>query len=440
MHCLQPNPASRYADMDQVHTDLDRHLHNLPPRYASTGWSTENLRKWWRRHPVLRSAGFIASAAVLLVALLSSWFAIRNAEFTRTAAQYRFAAWQREIPEIEARLASADFGGGDIAAAVSNATDLIQRFELDDQPLPNWTQLIQPSQRLDLTRDLLQLHWLIARDQLAVARLDPDAGSERHLAMAREHHQRARRFGSSADMPLMVDWQASVLNSEQQLDTREQEAAMFSRWLDEHDVDPTTSAIAWTERRMIAFETFASGRPAPAITAIETGLNDHTNDYAAWIVLGHAYAHQRQLDRARASYFVAQTLRPKSPQPYFFLGLAAMDAGQFEPASEAFDVCLQLDPNDVLALANRGMCRQRLGLIQDAVADCERALELGCKQTRLCFVLSQLYQVLGQSAESARWRARDCTANRAMNSVGWHAVLLKLPTIPRRRSQTFNRR
>jgi tetratricopeptide (TPR) repeat protein len=134
------------------------------------------------------------------------------------------------------------------------------------------------------------------------------------------------------------------------------------------------------------------------VELIERGLHNHTHDYAAWMILGHARARLRQFDKAESCYFVCQTLRPKSAHPVFYLGLVHMDQGRLADAEADFSQCLELEPDQPIALANRALCRQMLRRLDEAAADCDRAIEMGLTQTRIYFVRSRIRRMLGNAA------------------------------------------
>jgi serine/threonine protein kinase len=65
--CLEPLPAWRYQQAEQLAEDLRRFLDDRPLRHAPEPSRVERARKWLRRHPRLASSGTVSAAAALLL-------------------------------------------------------------------------------------------------------------------------------------------------------------------------------------------------------------------------------------------------------------------------------------------------------------------------------------------------------------------------------------
>ena len=106
---------------------------------------------------------------------------------------------------------------------------------------------------------------------------------------------------------------------------------------------------------------------------------DPKKDYA-YVNLGNALISQKKLDEAFAAYHRAIELNPKSVYAYHNLGNALFEQNKLEAAVEAYQQAIKL--NSVLAppYIGRGLAYSRLKLYVEALADLNRAIELGYKE------------------------------------------------------------
>jgi serine/threonine protein kinase len=79
---IDRDPARRYASADELAADLQRFLDDEPIRARRVG-VVERAWRWGRHNPALASAVGLAAAALLAVTILSTLFAISQADFAR---------------------------------------------------------------------------------------------------------------------------------------------------------------------------------------------------------------------------------------------------------------------------------------------------------------------------------------------------------------------
>src|SRR5439155_10729595 len=70
--CLDPDPARRYQQGDQLADDLRRFLEERPLRYAPELSRVERVRKFFRRHPRLTTSGSILAAAMVVLLVVGA--------------------------------------------------------------------------------------------------------------------------------------------------------------------------------------------------------------------------------------------------------------------------------------------------------------------------------------------------------------------------------
>jgi hypothetical protein len=91
MKCLEKDRARRYATVNGLAADLQRHLHNEPvvARPPSTAY---RLQKAWRRHKLAFTAAAAMAAALVAGTTVSSWQAIEASRARNDEKEQRLAA------------------------------------------------------------------------------------------------------------------------------------------------------------------------------------------------------------------------------------------------------------------------------------------------------------------------------------------------------------
>jgi tetratricopeptide (TPR) repeat protein len=92
---------------------------------------------------------------------------------------------------------------------------------------------------------------------------------------------------------------------------------------------------------------------------------------------GSCACRQRRYDEAVVAFSVCVALAPESAWCRHNRGLAYAELGQLDRAARDYDDALRLDPTLAAAALGRAALRQRQKLYADALADLERARELG---------------------------------------------------------------
>ncbi len=419
LKCLAPAVSDRFRSLADVATDLQRHLDDLPPRYVRSWAPREHIRKWLRRNRWVRSTGFVSVASLLLFVVVAVAFGTRVRQFRQAEARAQLAAWQLDFGEAEAHLASAGFAGGDVLRPIEATRQWMEEFGFDGKDVPAWVHLLSMSQQQQLFADASRLEMWMARNALAASWAATDEKAAALRSDAQTYQKSAVGYWPSAQQPLVLQWQSERLKSAAPSSTHS-DAEIFQSWLRTRPHDALSYPAHWPEQRLMAFEAFATGDDAATIAMLEDGLPRHTGDLAAWIVLGHALARQRQFDRAEASYLVAHTLRPDAAVPLIYRGLVRLDAGRFDLASADLQRALEIEPQNPLLYANRALCRQAQGKLSEALADCDRAIELGIRQTRMYFVRARIHQALGDSTAAERDR-KEGLSRRPEDELSWLA-------------------
>lgn len=108
------------------------------------------------------------------------------------------------------------------------------------------------------------------------------------------------------------------------------------------------------------------------------------------------------LERATEAYQRASAMDPEDPAAHNNLGVAYLDAGQFEYALGEFRAALRADPGFVAAYNNRGATYARAGDLKKAETDLLEAAAKDPQYTPAFHNLAVVYQRLGNAAEARK--------------------------------------
>jgi tetratricopeptide (TPR) repeat protein len=92
--------------------------------------------------------------------------------------------------------------------------------------------------------------------------------------------------------------------------------------------------------------------------------------------LGHSFYQQGKLTEARSIYEGLLLLDPTNPYAHAMLGSIHQQQNQHEKAIDCYTRALQLFPDDIHTLTNRGECYLHLGRLEESAHDLKKAIQL----------------------------------------------------------------
>jgi serine/threonine protein kinase/Flp pilus assembly protein TadD len=343
--CLDPDPARRYQQGDHLAEDLRRFLDDRPLKYAPELSRVDQVRKFFRRHPRLLTAGPIAAAAIgglLLVggALVAARAHLAEASTRLGKAQAEERKRAHDAGAIRALcLVNTMLGNRDHlrqGAAVCEQTLALYQPS-DGRPCdehPDWMRLA-PEERRQLAEDRRELLLLLAG---ARVRLKP------------------------GDRPTLLRSLALLDDAEAIRDL------------------PPSKAL-WLDRASYRGQLGEAGRAGEARERAEsipaTGARDH-------YLLAISYARQGGADGYRKAIGELDEALGLQPRHYWSAlqrGICRMELGQYPQALGDFGICAGLWPEHPWGYFNRGCVLDRMGLKLDAINDYTAALERDPKFT-----------------------------------------------------------
>jgi serine/threonine protein kinase/Flp pilus assembly protein TadD len=380
-HCLHPDRKRRYQSARDLQEDIDRHLQNLPLKYAPNRSVRERLVKWKRRHPRLTSATSMAVFALFVVLAVAggAWWIVQDLQADLAYRDAQAAHWKAaealERFEREARAAQLDVyarGGepGQLERGLTATRQALDRYHvLDDS---NWRDRpevahLSRAQRILLNDQVADLLLLLGRGMMH--KLPPDAGphDKKEVAVqAMRCNQLAESCYSTADVPRVVWEQRGQLES----------------WLG-HEA----------EARRLASRAAAMPLRTP-------------QEYY-WSAVDHFLDHRYQ--EAEKVLMEATRLDPEHFRAWFLLAGCRYMAGRNADAAHTYDTCIALEPGLFWPWNNRGLCYLRLRKHALAVADFNKALELRPGYVDAYMDRALAYQGLKKYSEAASDLTRALT-------------------------------
>jgi tetratricopeptide (TPR) repeat protein len=114
---------------------------------------------------------------------------------------------------------------------------------------------------------------------------------------------------------------------------------------------------------------------------------------------GRLYYFQEKYDQMSLDFRRFTTLKPSDPEGFRMLGLAQLKLGNFAEAIKKLSRAIELDPQLASAYLHRGEAYYRKGLMQRAIEDSTKAIQLGKAQSTIgkaYTIRSKAYRQLGQ--------------------------------------------
>ena len=347
---LAPEPADRYQSADQLRTDLEHHLNDLPLRYARETSVTERLGKWRRRNPGL-TVRLMAAGLIGLALGLGGILHQRAEAAARTGAVERARTTRAALDAVRLDLILP----GDPTArerGAKRAEELLAAYGLpgdaDWQKRPEVRRLTE-AERGVLNADLGELLILLAHARLQSTETRPESERRELAARAWKLNRAARTCFDADAVPALLDRQAARI------------APLAGETLEAPADAPDPAKVAGGRADFIeAAFGLMSGRYATAIPLLDRTISDRPDHGAAQFCLAYCRQQLGQYTRALERYDVARVLLPKDPRPALQRGAIYGTCKKPALAEAEFSKAIDLDPNYAEPYRARGLTRYRL--------------------------------------------------------------------------------
>jgi serine/threonine protein kinase len=401
---LAAEPEHRYQTADELHTDVTRHLADLPLKFAREPSTRERVRKWRRRNPGLAVrllfAGLIAlSAGLGVVAYDRSQSGARaaaaeHARATRSALDpVRLDLLIPEDPKAAAR-------GAERAARLLAAYGLPADADWRTRPA---VRMLPAADRAALRDDFAEVLFLVAHAKWRSVERAPDADRRAAAAEAWKWNAAARACFPAGEAPAALVRQAAAL------------APAAGEAFD----PPAVAGANPPHLFLDAAERLSRGHYAAAVPLLDEAVSADPRHAAAQFALAYCRQQLGQHARAVERYDVARALLPADPRPAYYRGQIYGLTKKPALAETEFTAALARDPESAEAYRLRGLARYRLGTpekLAEAEADLTAALDKGGPPVPVYALRERVRTRRGDAAGAAADRAAAAGATPATES------------------------
>lgn len=396
---LAPRPADRYQTAEELRTDAERHLKDLPLLHAGEPSIRERAGKWRRRNPGV-PLRLMCAVFVGLAIGLGAVAHIRAESGARLAAADKMRQARSGLDALRLDLV---LSGDPQARArgVAKAEEFLAAYGLPEDA--DWTaredvRRLPESERTGLGADLGEVLLLLGQAKWEAASGKSDAARREAAAQLLALNRAAGHCFPPGSAPQLLDRQGAEL------------AAAAG----DPDVPQPRPAVEKgrpaRDLFLDAADGISRGRYTAAIPLLKRVIGDQPGHAAAQFCLAFCLQQTGEYKRALERYDAAEVLLPADPRPAFQRGVVY--GTQLKPAdAEAeFTRVLELEPNNADAYRGRGLARFHQGEahLRDAAADFTAALAKGGCELQLRLLRARVYSELGD--KDAAKADRDAAA------------------------------
>jgi eukaryotic-like serine/threonine-protein kinase len=384
---LAPDPENRYQTADDLRTDLNRQLNDLPLSILREPSLRERLGKWRRRNPGTPSRLLSAIMLGLVIGVGAAAY-MRVEENARTAALAKVLHARASLDPIRLDLVVPNDSVAR-ARGIEKAEELLATYGLPDDVA--WMKRagirhLSERERTSLTADLGELLVLVAQAKWHEVASKPTSERREGAAIALKFSRAAHDCFAPGSIPLILSRQTAEL------------AAAAGESPHVAESRDTNQKPSIHELFLEAAFGTATERFAAAVPLLEQVTSSQSNHGAAQFCLAYCRQHLGQTDRALERYDVAERYLPGDPRPAFQRGVIYGLKDNQEDAEKEFTKAIDMDSEYVNAHRNRGFARFRLGKFEEAEMDLTQALELGAPAIQIHLYRAQVRRGLGKTA------------------------------------------
>jgi len=366
-HCLEADPARRYQGASELQEDLERQLADLPLKHAPEPSCLERCSKWRRRHPAATRLSTIVAASILAIAGLGAltWQAVSDAR--RSRARLNSLAFHENFKVCQLLLNTVHLGSQDhLRRGIELADQAVNPF-LKPGHSGRETQPLLPEltgdEEIAFRAELAELIMLQVRARVALTDSSPPLEGRRWvLEWGLEKLGLAGRIDPTPPAAYFHD-RAHLYS----LLGREKEAAEDRRRFE-------STPLRDARDHYLAGTAFLSlRRPDRAEHFLSRAVELAPGQFWTWFALGLCHSDQGRHADAAADFACSSITAKNLAWPYLNRGLCLARCGRLTEAVSTYGRALEIDPDFVEALVDRGLAFLDLGHPQAALDDLESA-------------------------------------------------------------------
>ncbi len=392
---MAPDPADRYQCAEDLRTDVERHLNDLPLVYAREQSARERLGKWRRRNPGVPVR--MLAACLIGLTLGFGGIAQRKAEATARAGATEHARVTRAALDTTRLDLVLPDDPKARARGIARANEILASYGLPDDP--NWrkrdeVRLLSESDRAALGGDLGELLFLLAHVKLQDAKARPESERRELAAEAWKLNGAARACFPSDAVPAVLDRQAATtapLAGEEFVPGAPQEPTSDPRLL-----------------FLEAAEQLSRGGYVAAEQFLDRATTAQPSHGAAQFCLAYCRHQLGQHTRAAERYDVARAMLPTDPRPAYQRGRIFTLTKKYDQAEVEFAKAIERTAESTDAYRQRGLARLYIGTeqkLEEAEADLTIVIERGDAPLVTHLIRARVREARGDKAGAALDRA-----------------------------------
>ena len=393
---LAPDPDDRYQSADDLRTDVERQLNDLPLRHARESSARERFRKWRRRNPGV----LVRLLAACLIGLTIGLGAVAHRQqqaTARTAAVEQARAVRTGLDTVRLDLVLPDDPKAR-ARGVERANAVLALYGLPGDS--NWrkradVRLLPEAERTALAGDLGELLILLAHTKWQAAEALPESERRAAAAEAWKLNVAARTCFPADAVPHALDRQTSAL------------APAVGEQVPVPAIVPNDQPSDPRHLFLDAADALAHGRYAVAIPVLDRVVSAQPSHAAAQFCLAYCRQQAGQYQRALERYDAARVLLPADPRPAYYRGQIYCVTKKPAQAEIEFTKAIELAPESGEAYRHRAVARFRLATkenrekLAEAEADLNAALKHGAPALFVHLVRERVRAARGDTAGAA---------------------------------------
>ena len=388
--CLAFESSHRFPDAISLQRDLERERDGQPLVLAKESVGSR-LKKWIRRHPNLTSVTFVGFACVaLMIPILWATMSLFS-RHQRLTAQVEFQSFHNaSVAFLTGSLADPDRAE---ESKIIKGLGLLDDFEIRKEGEARFVVPTLDQDRKQEIRDTI-LRQVGQVAFLEVERLRPIAAA-----------------GSLADTDL--NRLENLAKTAEKVSTKPSRSLLF--------IKSNLARLAGDKKqaeqiRSTALKTVADSDSEKYLEAIRlisrhqhkraqaflTALADRNSipPELRWTGLGRAQLANGQYEDAKVSFTQSLERVPNSSKLHVLRGISFMKLRQGDRATEDFSRAIELDRENLKALANRGLVHLGRNRLHLAVNDFSRILQIQPNHVFALLKRSQAYKKLGEVQKS----------------------------------------
>ena len=343
------------------------------------------MRKWSRRHPRLTSSTSVALMALALIGILTTSLVIRSNRLKHFEAKDKFNLFQGKSLDAQFLLYGRSYDPEKLDQGIRQCHAALDQYQVLDNP--DWRLLpqvrnLEEKDRRKLQEDIGETLFLAARATFDRGIQDSAHPRQEDLLLALDLSRSASRCYDADKVPQSI-WlqQAELLKQQGRMD----EAVILFQKAEK--VRDRTAQDCYLAGHLLAMQ----GNLRKARPLLEEAVQKDPRSFSAWFLRGECYSDSLDHGEASASYSVCIALRPDFPGAWFNRGLAHLRGGNFSRAVADFHQTINLgrasglERENAEVYLNRALAQEGLKHYSEAIADLDKALELGTPRTQVYF-------------------------------------------------------